>query len=394
MKKILLTALLCLPALFFTPLTLAQDFTAAPPLPEFPQEYQTTEYNIRVVQLASGLANPWGMAFLPNGDILITERAGRLRIIRDGMLDPDPIAGVPDVQAAILGGLLGVTLHPDFTNNQTLYLSYSKANEDNSTTTALAKAHFDGQSLSMLEDIFIANTHSNSPTNFGGRMLFDADGYLFMTIGERQEQDRAQDGMDHGGKIVRLNDDGSIPNDNPYVGQDGFLPEIYAIGFRSPQGLAVHPDTGAIWENEHGPLGGDEVNIVLPGRNYGWPLVTYGKDYDGTVISASNSRADLESPYMYWVPSIAISGMSFYTGDRFPLWQGNAFVGSLIMGRTPMTGHIQRITFSDDGDPVTREPILLPLRQRIRDVQSGPDGLLYVLTDQNPGALLRIEPVE
>lgn len=380
---------------FFFSTALAQDFSAAPPLPDFPQNYQTTEYNIRVVQLASGLSNPWGMAFLPNGDILITERAGQLRIIRDDSLDPNPITGGPIVTTTILGGLLGVLLHPDFADNQILYLSYSKSNEaGDRTATALARARLDGQALIELEDIFIANNWSASPTNFGGRMVFDAQGYLYLTVGDRQEQERAQDGMDHGGKVVRLQDDGSVPGDNPFIGQDNFLPEIYALGVRSPQGLAIHPETGAIWENEHGPLGGDELNIITAGGNYGWPLVTYGRDYDGTLVSELSSREDLASPFMYWVPSIAISGLSFYTGDAFPLWQGNAFVGSMVMGRTPMTGHIQRLVFSDEGDPLNREPILLPLRQRIRDVQPGPDGFLYVLTDQNPGALLRIEPAD
>ena len=223
-------------------------------------------------------------------------------------------------------------------------------------------------------------------------MVFGKDAKLYMTIGERQEEDRAQNGLDHGGKVIRLNDDGSVPGDNPFVGRDDMLQEIFALGVRSPQGLALHPQTGELWENEHGPLGGDEVNIIQAGKNYGWPLVTFGRDYDGVAISEETEREGLESPFIYWVPSIAISGISFYSGDAFPLWQGNTFVGSMIMGRTPMTGHIQRITFSDEGIALAREPILLPLRQRIRDVRPGPDGFLYVLTDQNPGAVLRISP--
>jgi glucose/arabinose dehydrogenase len=191
--------------------------------------------------------------------------------------------------------------------------------------------------------------------------------------------------------VLRLRDDGSVPPDNPFVGNTGVLPEIYSLGHRSPQGLAVHPATGALWENEHGPLGGDELNIVLPGRNYGWPLVTFGKNYDGTAVSDDTAREGLEPPFMYWVPSIAISGLSFYTGDRFPDWKGDAFVGSLFAGRTRGTGHIERITFNE-GRPIQREAILTDLHQRIRDVRPGPDGLLYVLTDENPGLLLRIEP--
>ena len=190
--------------------------------------------------------------------------------------------------------------------------------------------------------------------------------------------------------MLRLRDDGSAPMDNPYAGRAGYLPELYAIGVRSPQGLAFHPETGALWENEHGPLGGDEVNIILPGRNYGWSLVTYGTDYDGSIISKETARADLEAPVLYWYPSIAVSGLSFYTGDAFPDWKGNLFVGAMMQGRTRATGHIQRITFTD-GRPIQREPMLTDLHQRIRDVRPGPDGLLYVLTEENPGALLRIE---
>jgi len=225
-------------------------------------------------------------------------------------------------------------------------------------------------------------------------MVFGRDGMLYMTVGERQEPERAQDPMLHGGKVLRLRDDGSAAPGNPFAGRQEYLPEIYSVGHRSPQGLAVHPATGELWENEHGPLGGDELNIVRAGKNYGWPLVTYGKDYDGTIISDVAVKPEFESPFMFWVPSIAISGLSFYTGDRLGPWKGNAFVGSMMEGRTRATGHVQRITFSDDGQPIQREPILAQLRQRIRDVRPGPDGLLYVLTDQNPGVLLRIEPAE
>ena len=363
----------------------------APPLPAMPATFDTDKYRIRVVQIAGGLANPWSLAFLPDGDILVTERAGRLRIIRKGVLDPQPIAGVPTVRVTALGGLLEVALHPKFAQNQIVYFTYTKANEQNLTTTALARGRFDGTAVRDLKDIFVANDWSKSVTNFGGRIAFDRNGFLFLTVGERQEQERAQKGDDHGGKVLRLRDDGTAPPDNPFAGKAGYLPEIYAIGVRSPQGLAFHPETGALWENEHGPLGGDEVNIILPGRNYGWPLVTYGTDYDGTKISDATTRPDLESPFMYWIPSIAISGLSFYEGDKFPEWKGNLFVGSMMQGRTRATGHIQRVTFTN-GHPIQREPILTDLHQRIRDVRPGPDGFLYVLTDENPGALLRIEP--
>ena len=372
----------------------AQPQRGSPPLPALPTTVLSSDYSLRVVQLADGLTNPWSLAFLPDGDILITERAGRLRIVRDGELDPEPIAGVPQVHTTALGGLLDVLLHPDYADNGWLYLSYSKVRDDGLSTTAVTRARLDGAALADVEDIFIAENWSRSGTNFGGRMVFGRDGHLYLVVGERQEQERAQDGMVHGGKVLRLREDGSVPDDNPFVGRDGWLPEIFSYGHRSPQGLAVHPETGALWENEHGPLGGDEINVILPGRNYGWPLVTYGKEYDGTAVSEQTSAEGLEPPLLYWVPSIAISGMSFYTGDRFPEWRGNAFVGSLMQGRIRYTGHFQRVTFNDLGHPIQREPILTELRQRIRDVRPGPDGLLYVLTDENPGALLRIEPAE
>ena len=376
--------------------TAAQGLRASPPLPTLPQVHETADYSIRVVELAAGLANPWSLAFLPDGDVLVTERPGRLRILRDGVLDAEPVPGVPEVRRTALGGLLDVVLHPDFAANSVVYLSYSKDIDGEHSTTAIARGRFDGSALDGVADIFVANTRSTSATNFGGRMVFGRDGHLYLTVGERQEQDRAQDPMDHGGKVLRLGDDGSAPEDNPFAGQAGFLPEIYSLGHRSPQGLAVHPETGDIWENEHGPLGGDEINIVLPGRNYGWPIVSYGTDYDGTQITDTglSTRPDFEPPFMYWVPSIAISGMNFYTGDVFPEWRGNAFVGAMMEGRIRWTGHIQRLTFNEQGFPITREPMLTGLRQRIRDVRPGPDGLLYVLTDENPGAVLRIEPAD
>jgi glucose/arabinose dehydrogenase len=370
--------------------TMAQNRNS-PPLPPLPMTLFTAEQPIRVVPVVTGLAHPWSLAFLPDGSMLVTERAGRLRVIRNGVLDPTPISGVPAVRAAVLGGLLDVALHPKFAENGLLYLAYSKAREDNLTTTALARGRLSGMALTDVKDIFVANTWSKSSTNYGGRIAFDRDGFLFLTIGERQEQDRAQKTDEHAGKVLRLRDDGSVPPDNPFVGRSGYQPEIYSLGHRSPQGLAFHPETGALWENEHGPLGGDEINIILPGKNYGWPLVSYGNDYDGKKISDAATRDDLESPFMYWVPSLAISGLTFYTGDRFPPWKGNAFVGAMMEGRTRGTGHIRRITFNE-GRPIQREPILTELHQRIRDVRQGPDGFLYVLTDEDNGALLRIEP--
>jgi glucose/arabinose dehydrogenase len=381
-------------AAFATQAALAQGPGAPLPLPRLPQVYETADLKIRVVQLADGLENPWSLAWLPNGDLLITERAGRLRLFRDGKLDPAPIKGVPEVKITALGGLLEVFPHPKFTQNGLIYLSYSKAGEGNLSTTAVARGKLVGKEIQGLKDIFVAKNWSNSPTNFGGRMAFGKDGMLYMTVGERQEQERAQNTLEHGGKVLRLRDDGTAPPDNPFAGDKAYLPEIYSVGHRSPQGLAFHPVTGELWENEHGPLGGDEINIVKAGKNYGWPLVTYGRDYDGKKVSDLQTRADLEAPFMFFVPSIAISGLSFYTGDKLAAWKGNAFVGSMMEGRTKWTGHIRRITFSDDGQPIQREPILRELRQRIRDVRQGPDELLYVLTDEKTGVLLRIEPAE
>jgi aldose sugar dehydrogenase len=372
----------------------AQDARASPPLPAFPQVYETADLKIRVEKVADGLANPWSLAWLPNGDLLITERAGRLRVFRNGALDPEPVAGVPEVRVTLLGGLLDVLPHPNFAQNRVLYLTYAKGGEGNLATTALTRARLDGKTLKDVEEIFVAENWSTSPTNFGGRMVFGRDGMLYLAVGERQEQDRAQNTMLHGGKVLRLDENGKPPSDNPFAGKAGYLPEIYSVGHRSPQGLAVQPATGELFENEHGPLGGDEINVVRAGLNYGWPLVTYGKNYDGTAVSESSARDGFEPPFMFWVPSIAISGLSFYTGDRLAAWKGNAFVGSMMEGRTRATGHVQRITFAENGQPIQREPILAQLRQRIRDVRPGPDGLLYVLTDQNPGVLLRIEPAE
>jgi glucose/arabinose dehydrogenase len=364
----------------------------SPPLPPLPRVFETSEQKVRVSVVASGLVNPWSLAFLPSGEMLVTERPGRLRIVRNGVLDPKPIAGVPPVHAAVLGGLLEVALHPQFAANRLVYLSYSKSREDKRSTTAVARGRLEAGALVDVRDIFVANTWSTSNTNYGGRMAFDRAGFLYLTVGERQEPERAQKPEEHAGKVLRLRDDGTAAPDNPFAGRAGYQPEIYSMGHRSPQGLALHPGTGEIWENEHGPLGGDEVNIIRGGRNYGWPLVTFGMDYDGTKIADATSRADFEAPFMYWVPSIAISGLAFYTGDRFPAWKGSAFVGSMFAGRTRGTGHLQRITFRE-GRPIQREPMLTELHQRIREVRQGPDGLLYLLTDEPNGALLKLEPV-
>lgn len=370
------------------PLAGAGPFPRMQPLapPDAPREFTTISQPIRVVTVVRGLAAPWSMAFLPNGDMLVTEKVGRLRIVRSGKLDPQPIPGVPQVLAMGQGGLLEVVLHPRFSENQVIYLTYSKSG-DRGHTTALARARFDGTTLSDVRDIFVADAWSTGGAlHFGSKLVFARDGTLFMSVGERNDRTRAQDTSHHAGKILRLRDDGTVPPDNPFVGRAGFRPEIYSYGHRNPQGLAVHPETGQLWETEHGPQGGDELNLIQPGRNYGWPVVTFGREYSGDLITNETFRAGMEPPVTVWVPSIALSGMVFYTGERLPGWRGDLFLGGLSGFQ------LHRVVFAPGG-PRGREPLLTELKLRIRDVRQGPDGLLYVATDANPdGAILRIEP--
>jgi glucose/arabinose dehydrogenase len=353
------------------------------------------EPDVLVRVLATGLSHPWSLAFLPNGDMLVTERVGRLRVIRDGVLDPTPVAGVPSVGTqGQFAGLLEVALHPRFEENRRLFLTYRTSDE---SRVALASARFDGKSLQGLEVVFEAEGEAFT-TSSGSRILFAPDETLFMPVGGTPNATssglRAQDPADHAGKILRLRDDGSAPEDNPFVGRPGHLPEIYSLGHRNPMGLAFHPVTGELWAAEHAPQGGDEVNVILPGRNYGWPVVSYGREYSGARISERWWRQGMEPATIVWVPSIAPSGMIFYTGDRFPGWRGNLFVGAMMVGRVERTGHIERVVLNDEGEEIRREAILTELRQRIRDLRQGPDGLIYVLTDEDDGALLRIERLE
>ncbi len=356
--------------------------------------FETEYYRIRVVPLAERLGNPWSLAFLPDGNMLVTEKAGSLRLIRDGVLQPDPVQGVPEVDARGQGGLMDVVPHPQFAENSWVYLTYSKPDEG-LATTALARGRFDGTRLTEVNDIFVADAWSDTGGHFGGRLAFAPDGKLFMTVGERQQSHRAQDTNEHAGTVLRLNDDGTVPDDNPFVGRIGYRPEIYSYGHRSPQGLTVHPDTGDVWESEHGPRGGDEANLILPGRNYGWPVISYGREYSGEIITNEPWREEMEPPQYYWVPSPALSGMTFYTGDRFPDWRGDLFVGGL---RGTL---LQRVVSLDTDGGFERESMLTQLRQRVRDVRQGPDGLLYVVTDGDAdrgeaatGSVLRIEPAE
>jgi glucose/arabinose dehydrogenase len=355
------------------------------PLPASPQTYETLAGSIRVVPAVTGLENPWSLAFLPNGDMLVTEKVGRLRIVRAGQLDPTPIAGVPAVRANGQGGLLEVALHPRFAENKLLYLTYSKPRGD-SGSTALARGIFDGVALTDVREIFVADNVATGGAHYGSKLAWGRDGMLYMTVGERNDRTRAPNLNTHAGKILRLKDDGTVPPDNPFVGLADAKPEIYSYGHRNPQALAIHPQTGAVWATEHGPQGGDELNVVLAGKDYGWPAATFGREYSGEPISTQPGGLNTEPPLMVWLPSIGLSGMAFYTGDRFPGWKGNVFVGGLS-GLT-----LNRLGFNEQGAPVGRESLLLPLRQRIRDVRQGPEGFLYVVTDGNPGAILRIEP--
>jgi glucose/arabinose dehydrogenase len=339
-----------------------------------------------LVTVTSGLEHPWGMAFLPDDEILITERPGRLRIVRDGMLDPEPIAGVPPVYASGQGGLLDVALDPEFVSNRVIYLSYA-AEGDGGNSTRVARARLEGGRLEDLEVIFRAEPLVNSTYHFGSRLAFDPQGHLLITVGERRDGERAQDLADHNGSVIRLHPDGRVPDDNPFIGTDGIRPEIFSYGHRNPQGLAIHPETGIPWLHEHGARGGDEVNVVRPGANYGWPVITYGIDYSGAPIGEGTHKEGMAQPIHYWVPSIAPSGMAFYDGEAFPEWQGDLFVGAL---RSELLARLEL-----DGEQVVAEERLLEdAIGRIRDVEVGPDGFLYLLTDERDGALYRLEPAE
>lgn len=337
--------------------------------------------------------------------MLVTEKPGRLRVVRDGELDPEPVAGVPEVRYRSQGGLLDVELHPDFASNRLLYLSFSKPDEEGGEgTTAVVRGRFEGDRLEDVEEIFEARAWSMSGAHFGSRLAFGPDGHLFITVGDRganpldgpPEQHPAQDRTNHQGTVVRLHDDGRIPSDNPFVERDDVLPGIWSYGHRNPQGLVIDEETGEIWAIEHGPQGGDELNLVRPGRNYGWPVIGYGVQYGGPTIHDAREKEGMEQPIQFWVPSIAPSGLMLYTGDRFPEWRGNLFVGGLAhqeLHRVPLVE-------GEDGYQVGRmeRPPLLQGFGRIRDVRQGPDGYIYLAIDDRRGGdttpIVRLEPVE
>jgi glucose/arabinose dehydrogenase len=371
----------------------AQEPRARKPLGDGPWTFDTFEPNtrIRVSVVAKGLSHPYGMAFLPDGNILVTERPGRLRIIRQGVLDPNPAAGVPTVRAVELGGLLDIALSPSFAEDHLVYMTYSKAT-DKGVATSVARGRWDGTALVDTADVFVTDP-SGGKRVAGSRLIFGRDGNLFFSVGGAGENNdtRAQQPGSDAGKILRVRPDGTIPQDNPFVGKAGYRPEIYSMGHRNPTGFAIHPDTGVLWAGEQGPQGGDEVNIILPGKNYGWPIVSYGRDYDGTFMTEQPWRADFQAPVIFWVPSIANAGMTFYTGDKFPAWKGNLFVAGMVEARIPNSGQVQRIVLNKNGE-IRREAFFRDFRQRMRDVRQSPDGYLYILTDEDPGVVLKIEP--
>ena len=367
---------------------------ARAPLGAGPFVFDSAEqHKIRVVVVARGMPQPWSLAFLPDCALLVTElKTGQLRLIRNGALDPKPVAGVPKSAAVRLGGLMDVVLHPRFAENGQIYLTYSKPNAKGLIATALARGKWDGAALVGVTDLFVAEPYWDGQGGAGSRLAFGKDGRLYMTTGASVDNMmQAQSLADHKGKVLRLTDEGGVPGDNPFVGKAGAKPEIYSYGHRNQLGLAVHPETGAVWSNENGPNGGDEINVILPGRNYGWPIVSLGRDYAGPW-QGKFAQDGIEPPVVYWTPSIAVSGMAFYTGDKFERWTGNVFVGAMRMGEIPNTGHLQRIVLNAKGEEIRRELLLQELRQRIRDVRQGPDGCLYLLTDETDGAVLRIEP--
>jgi glucose/arabinose dehydrogenase len=353
-------------------------------------------HDYRVVKVVDSLINPWSMAFLPNGDMLVTERPGRLRIVRNGKLLPNPVEGVPAVYARGQGGLLEVTPHPNFAANRLLYLTYSKALPDTNegATTAVVRGRFENDRLTNLQELFVAVTKGKTG-HYGSRLAFDKNGYLFITVGDRQAPPAgdlpshpAQDLTNHHGKIIRIHEDGRVPADNPFVTREGAQPEIYSYGHRNMQGLAVHPVTGDVWATEHGPQGGDELNLIRPGLNYGWPVIGFGVNYrTGSAIHSGTHHDGMEQPKQVWVPSIGMAGMMIYTGDKFPQWKGNMFIGGMVGEQ------LNRLTV--DGQAAERVEVIVRRQGRIRDVRQGPDGFIYLAIEDRQGKptpIVRLEP--
>lgn len=339
---------------------------------------------VTATKVVDGLEHPWSMAFLPDGEILVTERGGRLRSIQKGKLSP-PILGVPKVVAQGQGGLLGVVAHPQFASNRWIYLAYSGAGQGG-TSTELVRAHYQQGKLRNLQKLFVALPKVDSSHHFGGRLLFDKQGYLYLTLGDRGQQELAQDTSNHLGGVVRLRDDGSVPDNNPFNNQTGAIPALFTYGHRNVQGITLNPNNGQVWTHEHGPQGGDELNILKAGANYGWPTITYGEEYGGGSVGEGKTQAmGMQQPLHYWSPSIAPSGMTFYMGNKYSGWNGNLFVGSLKFAQ------LVRLTLVG-GKVAAEESLLEDEIGRIRDVQQSPDGYLYLLNDEADGGLYRLEP--
>ena len=361
------------------------------------QVQTTAKHDFRITTVVDGLESPWSFAFLPGGDMLVTERPGRLRIVRNGQLLPNPVQGLPRIRARGQGGLLDVVPHPNFESNRLLYISYSKYLADTAQgATAVARGRFENDQLTNVEEIFEARNASRGNGHFGSRLAFDRSGFLFITLGDRQvppegnlEAHPAQDLTTHHGKTIRLHDDGRVPADNPFVNREAALPQIWSYGHRNMQGLAVDPATGDVYTNEHGPQGGDELNVEQAGRNYGWPVVGFGVNYTtGAAIHSGTHRQGMEQPVNVWVPSIGISGMMIYSGDKFPAWRGNIFVGGMV-------GE-QLVRLTMNGRRVANVETMVQRMGRIRDVRQGPDGFIYLAIEARQGAktpIVRLEPV-
>jgi len=356
----------------------------SPPSAAQDRVIETERGPLRITTVAQGLEHPWGLAFLPDGRMLVTERPGRLRIVTPDGTVSAPLAGVPAVRAVGQGGLLGVALDPDFAGNQLVYLSYAEPGEGDQSGTAVARGRLTDAGLEQVEVLFRQVPKVDSRHHYGSRLVFDRSGRLFITLGDRGNQREAvQDLSKSIGKVVRIERDGSVPADNPFVGREGAVPEVFSFGHRNIQGAALHPVTGELWTHEHGPRGGDEVNITRAGLNYGWPVITYGREYHGPSIGEGTEKAGMEQPLHYWVPSIAPSGMAFYTAEAIPAWRGNLLVGALAAQQ------VARLELSADNKVVHEERI--PIGERVRDVVQGPDGAVYLLTDTgNASRILRL----
>jgi len=383
---VLMSSLLC------SPLWAAESAPGIPlpPLPAGPLHYDTGEgVPITVTVLARGLDHPWSIAFLPDGSALVTEKhAGQIRRIKDDKLLPEPVLGAPPSVPGGYSGLLDIALHPDFANQPYVYLSYNKPLAEGGTAVAYARGRWDGTNVVDTQDIYVADAGTTS----GSRILFGPDGMLYAGLYVDVVQPMSFSPESLKGKLIRLTPEGGIPADNPFVGKEGFRPEIFTYGHRTITGLTIRPGTNEMWATEMGPNGGDEVNLIQAGDNYGWPLASLGRSYQGPWQSEKFQMDDTRDPIVYWMPSISVSGMAFYDGDAFPQWRGDLFVGGMKYGEISGTGQLQRIHFNENMEEMRRESLLADLRQRVRDVKQGPDGLLYVLTDEDDGAVLRIEP--